>query len=309
LADLSLRLTGKAAGRGPGPYPRRWRRRHPHLHGSDLVWAIAFVAPYAAVFLAFAVYPIGYGLWLGSNPSLYAELLADPRYITAAINTVLFVGLAVNVQMFLALLLSGFFMRRRRWIKALLVLFILPWTLPAVPAYLSFHWMLVPDRQGLLDGLLSAAFGIEGPNWFDRGWLAVACDIVAYIWKWLPLWTLILLGGRMAIPQDLYEAAEIDGASPCRRFLHITVPLLANLYLISTLISTIWTFGDYTPVVFVSGGSPAFSSEVVSTLGFHYALDFANPQLGVAAGLSALPLLVPIVILLMCRLRMTEVQL
>ncbi|HUC71716.1 MAG TPA: sugar ABC transporter permease [Stellaceae bacterium] len=308
MSDLSLEFAG-AAGREPGPHPPRRRRWHPHLHGSDLVWAIAFLAPYAAVFIAFVVYPMIYGLWMGSDPSLYVKLLADPRYVTAAVNTVLFVGLAVNVQMFLALMLSGFFMRRRRWIKGLLVFFILPWTLPAVPAYLSFHWMLVADRQGLLDGLLAALFRIEGPNWFDHGWLALACDIVAYIWKWMPLWTLILLGGRMAIPPDLYEAAEVDGASLYRRFTYITVPLLANLYLISTLISAIWTFGDYTPVLFVSGGAPAFSSEVLSTLGFHYALDFADPQLGVAAGLSALPLLVPIVILLMHRLRTTEVQL
>jgi multiple sugar transport system permease protein len=309
LADLSLQLRANTANREPGADQPRWPRRHPYLHGSDLVWSIAFVVPYAAVFVAFVVYPMGYGLWMGGNPSLYAELFADPRYITAAVNTIVFVGLAVNAQMFLALLLSGFFMRRRRWIKLLLVIYILPWTLPAVPAFLSFHWMLVADRQGLLDGLLSVVFGIEGPNWFRLGWLALACDIVSYIWKWTPLWTLILLGGRMAIPPGLYEAADTDGASPFRRFVHITVPLLANLYLISTLIATIWTFGDYTPVLFVSGGSPAFSSDVLATLGFHYALDFANPQLGVAAGLSALPVLIPVVIWLMRCLRRTEVQL
>jgi multiple sugar transport system permease protein len=282
---------------------------HPHLHGSDLAWAIAFVVPYGAVFVAFAVYPIGYGVWMGADPALYAELLADPRFVAAAVNTVLFVGLAVNLQMGGALLLSGFFARRRRWIKALLVVYILPWTLPAVPAFLSFHWMFVADRLGLLDGLLAAGFGIEGPSWFEHGWLALACDIVADIWKWMPLWTLILLGGRMAIPQDLYEAAAIDGASPYRRFLHVTLPLLANLYLISTLIATIWAFGDYTPVFFVSGGAPAFSSNVLATLGFRYALDFAEPRLGVAAGLSALPLLIPVVILLMRRLRRAAVQL
>jgi len=87
------------------------------------------------------------------------------------------------------------------------------------------------------------------------------------------------------------------------------VPLLANLYVISTLVSTIWTFGDYAPVLFVSGGTPAFASEVLSTLGFHYALDFANPPLGVAAGLSVLPVLIPVVILLMHRLKTLEVQL
>jgi multiple sugar transport system permease protein len=282
---------------------------HPHLHGSDLAGAIAFVVPYGAVFVAFAVYPIGYGVWMGADPALYAELLADPRFVAAAVNTVLFVGLAVNLQLGGALLLSGFFARRRRWIKALLVVYILPWTLPAVPAFLSFHWMFVADRLGLLDGLLAAGFGIEGPSWFEHGWLALACDIVADIWKWMPLWTLILLGGRMAIPQDLYEAAAIDGASPYRRFLHVTLPLLANLYLISTLIATIWAFGDYTPVFFVSGGAPAFSSNVLATLGFRYALDFAEPRLGVAAGLSALPLLIPVVILLMRRLRRVAVQL
>jgi multiple sugar transport system permease protein len=213
------------------------------------------------------------------------------------------------VQMVLALLLSSFFARRRRWIKTLLAVYILPWTVPAVPAYLSFHWMLVAFPQGLLDNLLFALFGIDPVFWFNHGWGALACDIVADVWKWMPLWTLIFLGGRMAISQDLYDAAEVDGASPYRRFLHITMPLLANVYVISTLISTIWTFGDYAPVLFVSGGTPAFESEVISTLGFHYALDFANPPLGVAAGLSLLPLLIPVVILLIYRLKAMEVQL
>lgn len=296
---------GRAVTRQP---PRRpvWHR---HLAGSDLAWSIAFIAPYAAVFVAFALYPIGYALWMGAAPSLYVQLLSDPHYIKAAVNTVLFVGVAVNVQMFAALLLSGFFARRRRWIRILLVIFILPWTLPAVPAYLSFHWMLVTERMGFLDGLLQALFGIEGPIWLIHGWLALTCDIVASVWKWMPLWTLILLGGRMAIPQDLYDAADIDGASLYRRFVHVTLPLLGNLYLVSTLISTIWTFGDYTPVLFVSGGAPAFGSEVLSTLGFHYAFDFSNPSLGVAAGLSVLPVLIPIIVLLLRSLRKTEVQL
>jgi multiple sugar transport system permease protein len=302
--------SGVLAVRGPvAPGQPRLPTWRGHLHGSDLSWSILFVIPYATLFVAFVIYPIAYALWMGSNPALYAELLSDPRYARAAVNTVLFVGLAVNVQMILALFLSGFFMRRRRWIRALLVVYILPWTLPAVPAYLSFHWMFVAYPQGLPNNLLEALFGIEGPFWFDQKWLALACNIAANTWKWMPLWTLVLLGGRMSIPQDLYDAADVDGASTYQRFAYITVPLLANLYLISTLVSTIWTFGDYAPVLFVSGGSPAFGSEVISTLGFHYALDYANPSLGVAAGLSVLPLLLPGVILLMHRLKRTEVQL
>jgi multiple sugar transport system permease protein len=280
------------------------------LHGSDLTWSIAFILPYAALFAAFVIYPVGYGLWMGSDPALYAELLSDPRYVRSALNTVLFVGLAVNGQMVLAFLLSGFFARRRRWIKALLVVYILPWTLPAVPAFLSFHWMMVAYPQGLLDNLSTALFGFDPPPfWFKNGGTALLCNIVADIWKWMPLWTLIFLGGRMAIPRDLYDAADVDGASPHQRFLYVTLPLLANLYIVSTLVATIWAFSDYTPIFFVSGGGPAFGSEVLSTLGFHYALDFANPPLGVAAGLSVLPALIPVVILLMYRLKRTEVQL
>src|SRR5271169_864662 len=152
-----------AAGR---PVAGNWRRLpgHRHLHGSDFTWAIAFVVPYAAVFFAFAVYPIGYALWMASTPSLYADLIADPLYLPTVVNTLLFVGLGVNVKMFLALLLSGFFLRRHWWIRALLVVYIVPWLIAAAQACVSFHWMLTA-RWGLVDGVLWALFGINGPEW------------------------------------------------------------------------------------------------------------------------------------------------
>src|SRR5580765_109366 len=119
------------AARPSVPVKGRWRPPgHRHLHGSDLAWAIAFVVPYAAVFCAFAVYPMGYALWVASDPSLYAELINDPTYLRTVVNTLLFVGLGVNIKMFLAMLLSGFFMRRRWWIRALLPVYILPWAIP-----------------------------------------------------------------------------------------------------------------------------------------------------------------------------------
>jgi multiple sugar transport system permease protein len=290
---------------GNGQWWPAWRS---HLQGSEFTWAVAFVIPYAALFLAFVAYPVVYGLWMGRQPTLYADLVSDPHYMKTVINTVLYVGLSVNVMMFLALLLSGFFIRRRWWIKALLPIYILPWALPAVPAYISFHWMLIGE-QGLLDSVLQALFSIDGPIWFNHRWLALGSNIVAYIWKWMPFWTVIFLAGRMAIPQEIYEAADIDGATTSRRFVHVTFPLLANVYLVCTLLSTIWTLGDFTGVYFVSGGAPAMSTDVLATLGIRYALDFAQPQLGVAAMLSALPLLIPIVIVLIRKVQTTEVQL
>jgi multiple sugar transport system permease protein len=279
-----------------------------HLRGSDFRWAIAFVSPYAAVFLAFVVYPFGYALWMASKPSLYADLIADRSYLPTVVNTLLFVGIGVNVKMFLALLLSGFFMRRRWWIRALLAAYVLPWALAAAQACLSFHWMLIGD-QGLIDRLLSELLGIDGPLWFNNRWLAVGSNIVAYIWKWMPFWTVIFLAARMKIPQEIYDSAEIDGATGHRRFVHVTFPLLANLYLLCTLLSTLWTIGDFTTVYLVSGGGPAGATDVLATLGFRYAFDLGNPALGVAAVMSALPVLIPIVIVLMRRLQTMEVQL
>ncbi len=286
-----------------------WRPQWTHgMQGSDRAWAVAFLVPYIAVFLAFVAYPVAYGLWLGGNPALYTDLFADPLYLTTIANTLLFVGIGVNVMMAGAFLLSGYFLNQSRWIKALLVLFMLPWALPAIPAFLAVHWMLV-GQFGFLNSLLDQVFGIEGPIWLNFHWLALGANITASIWKWLPFWTLVFMAGRMAVPKDIYEAADVDGATELQRFAYITVPVLANLYLICTLLSTLWTLGDFSAVYFVSGGAPALSTEVLATLGMHLAFDSANPRLGVAAMMSALPLLIPLAILLMRRVQATQMQL
>jgi len=287
----------------PGEYPPGRR-----LQRSELAWALAFLAPYLVVFAAFVVYPVGHGLWIGRDPALYAELFADQRYLRTVVNTVLFVGLGVNLMMFAAVLLSGLFVRREWWVRALLAVYLTCWALPAVPAFVSFHWMLIGE-QGLVNGLLRELFGVEGPIWFNDRWLALGCNIVAYVWKWMPFWTVVFVAGRMAIPQEIYEAAAVDGATGARRFLHVVFPILANLYLVCTLLATLWTVGDFNTTYLVSIGAPARSSEVLATLGFHYAFDAAQPALGIAATMSALPLLVPVALVLMRRLQAGEVQL
>jgi multiple sugar transport system permease protein len=288
--------------------PRLRRRWRGGLQGSDLTWAVAFVVPYVAVFCAFVLFPVGYGLWLGSSPSSYIALINDPIYVRTVINTVLFLAIGVNVKMFGALLLSGFFMQRSWWVKVLLLIYILPWAIPSIPTFISIHWML-NGQWGLINNFLWEVFHIDGPPWLDTPTLAMGSVIVAYIWKWMPFWTVIMLAGRMAIPQELYEAARVDGATGLRRFVHVTFPLIANLYLVCTLLSTIWTLGDFNTVNFVSGGGPALQTHVLATLGIRDAFELSKPELGMAAVISALPLLVPLVILLMRKLSRSEVQL
>ena len=113
--------------------------------------------------------------------------------------------------------------------------------------------MLV-SQWGLLDSLWSAVTGADGPLFLVSRGLAMSSNIVAYIWKWLPFWTLIFLGARMAIPREIYEAAAIDGATAIQQTVHVTFPLMANVYLVATLLSTLWTLGDFSTVHFVSVG-------------------------------------------------------
>jgi multiple sugar transport system permease protein len=278
------------------------------LNGSDTGWAVAFLLPYVAVFILFVLYPVLFGLWMGRDPALYRILFSDPRYLRIALNTLLFVAIGVNVKMVLAFLLSGFFLDRSWWVRSLLAVFLLPWALPAMVVFTSIHFMLVTE-YGLLDSLWRAVTGSDGPLFLTHTGIAMAANIAAYIWKWLPFWTLVFLAARMAIPPEIYEAADIDGATGYRRLVFVTFPLLGNVYLIATLLSTVWTLGDFNTVYFVSSGAPARTTDVLATYGFHEAYDFGYPNLGVAAMLSALPILIPAVILLMRRVRARELQL
>ncbi|MBV9736278.1 MAG: sugar ABC transporter permease [Acidisphaera sp.] len=289
----------------PARRVRAWRGG---VQGADAFWAAAFVLPYIAVFLAFVIYPVGYGIWLGSGAASYRALFSDPIYVRTVINTLVYLAIGVNLKLFLALLLSGFFMRPQRWVKALLLVFILPWAVPAIPTFISIHWML-NGQWGLINNLIWDLFQADGPPWLDTPGLAMGSTIVAYIWKWLPFWTIIFLAGRMAIPKELYEAASVDGATGLRSFTSVTFPLMANLYTVCTLLSTIWTLGDFNTVHFVSGGGPALQTHVLATLGIRDAFELGDPKLGMAAVITALPLLIPLVILLMRRLSKGEVQL
>jgi multiple sugar transport system permease protein len=282
--------------------------RRSRLGSADRLWALAFVTPYVAVFFAFVLYPVGYGLWMGSNPASYRQLLADPVFPSAIVNTLIYLLVAVNLKLVLAMLLSGVFMRKGIWTKTLLLLFILPWAVPGIPSFISIHWML-NSQWGLINNAVWELFQTDGPPWLDNSTLALSSVIYAHIWKWLPFWTIIFLAGRMAIPRDLYEAAEVDGAGRVSRFIHITFPLMASLYFVCTLLSTIWALGDFNSVRFVSGGGPALSTHVLATLGIRNAFELGNPALGMATVLSALPLLIPLVILLMRQLKKGEVEL
>src|SRR5436190_499711 len=233
------------------------------------IWAFALLAPNFLVFLAFVLYPIGYGLWLARHPASYVTLYNDPVFARAALNTLFFLLVGINLKMMVALFLSGFFIQARTWIKWLSVLFILPWAVPSIPTIMSLRFMLNPE-WGVINQLIFRLTLEDGPNWLNDPTIAMAMAMLVHIWKSLPFWTLILIAARLSIPDDHYEAASVDGASRWQKFRFVTWPSMQTLYVTCTILSMIWTLGDFNSVYLLTGGGPGDLTHVLATLGIRY---------------------------------------
>ncbi|MBO9649154.1 MAG: sugar ABC transporter permease [Variovorax sp.] len=263
-------------------------------------WGRLMVVPYLLVFAIFVLYPVCYGLWLARHPQSYEHLVADPIFFRSVINTILFLVIAINLKMAVALLLSGFFVQGRWWIKILSGIFILPWAVPSIPTILSVRFMLNPE-WGVINSTIFRLTGLDGPNWLNDPTLALGFAMLMHIWKSLPFWTLILVAGRLAIPTEQYEAASVDGASTWQKFRFISWPALRTLYVTSLILSMIWTLGDFNSVYLLTGGGPADLTHVLATLGIRY-LRLDQVDLSMASIVVALPLVLPLVYLMMKRL-------
>ena len=263
-------------------------------------WGRALVLPYLLVFAIFVLYPVGYGLWLARHPASYERLFDDPIFLRTAINTIVFIVVAINLKMLVAMVLSGFFVQNRWWIKALSLLFILPWAVPSIPTILSVRFMLNPE-WGVINSLIFRLTGLDGPNWLNEPALALSFSMLMHVWKSLPFWTLILVAGRLAIPAEQYEAASVDGATSWQKFRFITWPSMRSLYLTSSILSMIWTLGDFNSVYLLTGGGPADLTHVLATLGIRY-LRLDQVDLAMASIVVALPLVLPLVYFMMKRL-------
>ena len=288
----TIALPTVEAGRAAGPGRRKvspWK-----------LWGALFLAPYVAIFVIFVVYPVCYGLWLARHPDSYVQLVDDPVFAGAVVNTIVFLIVAINLKMLAALLLSGFFVTARPWIKWLSVLFILPWAVPSIPTILSVRFMLNPE-WGVVNQLIFKLTAEDGPNWLNDRWLALSMAMLMHVWKSLPFWTMIMVAGRLAIPKELYEAASVDGASKLQQFRFITWPSVSTLYLTSTILSMIWTLGDFNSVYLLTGGGPADLTHVLATLGIRY-LRLDQVDLAMATIVCAMPLVLPLVYFMMKRL-------
>ncbi|MFC9740359.1 carbohydrate ABC transporter permease [Streptomyces noursei] len=178
------------------------------------------------------------------------------------------VGLTFLTGLALATLLN----RQLRGRTAYRLALILPW---AIPAFVSvFTWrMLYNEKNGILNKLLAGG-GIDAVPWLNDPTWAKLSVIAVNVWLGVPFMVVALLGGLQSIPGELYEAAEMDGASAWQRFRHITVPGLRAVSGTVILLSTIWTFNMFPVIFLLTRGGPGDATEILVT--YAYRLSFVD---------------------------------
>jgi multiple sugar transport system permease protein len=271
------------------PAPGRRRRRV-----RVALEAYALLAPSLFGFLLFLVAPI-FGVlalslfdWnLIGTPAFvglanYRELAGDPEARRAVVNTIYYVLLNIPAQTVLALLLAVALNRRLRGGKLLRTLYVLPWMAMPVALGIIWTWMFDP-KYGAINKLLSLA-GVNGPEWLSSTSWAMPVLASVNIWQYTGYTMLILLAGLQAIPRQLLEAAQIDGASAMQRFFRITLPLLRPSMFFVLVTSTIGSFQMFDTVYVMTQGGPGGSTD---TLNFHiYQQAFRLFRAGYAAALA-----------------------
>lgn len=265
------------------------------------LYGYLFSLPLIALFVAFVLYPLYFVVTQALDPYTYEVLFADPIFVQTVVNTLVYVGVAVNVKMILALLLSGVLQADSRGTRFLSAIFLLPWAIPVLPGILSIRWML-SSQWGIMN-LIMEDLGFGAVHWLASRWMAIGALITFHIWKYLPFWTVIFLAGRRGIPRELYEAAAIDGASAVQNFRFITFPMLQGLYLICTLLSMVFTLGDFTNVWLLTGGAPGDSTHVLATLAYRYTFLMGKIDWGMGVFATALPVTLLFIFVLIRKIR------
>jgi multiple sugar transport system permease protein len=297
-----------SAPRGPGRRGRRIRTvvEAYGLIGPSLIGLVLFlVGPIFGVFVLslFDWNLIGTPEFAGL--ANYRELAGDAEARRVVVTTIYFVLLNIPAQTVLALLLAVALNRRLRGGKVLRVLYVLPWM--AMPVALGIIWTWIFDpRYGAINRLLGLV-GVGGPEWLSSTTWALPVLASVNIWQYTGYTMLILLAGLQAIPRQLQDAAEIDGATPVQRFFRITLPLLRPSMFFVLVTNTIGSFQMFDTVFVMTQGGPAGST---NTLNFHiYQQAFRLFRAGYASSLAvvlfALILMVSVVQVLYFRRRTT----
>jgi multiple sugar transport system permease protein len=218
-------------------------------------------------------------------------------------NTVVYTAVGVGIK-FLVGLSMALVLNQERFCNNLFRSFLLiPWAIPTVMSALNWRWIF-DDASGLINNVLVRLNLIEETiSWLSDPRLAMISVIVVVVWQGTPFFTMSFLAGLQAIPKELYEAAEIDGASVVQQFSYITLPRLRPIFITAVMLSAILTSAAIQFVLVLTNGGPADRTMIFSVLAYHLALGGAQ-RLGMGAAVSLIffPILVVFIVFLTRRM-------
>lgn len=273
------------------------------------------MAPGLLILLAFIAYPFFLGIWLSMSDSMigmagkfvglknFVNLLNDSIFRQTVQNTMVYALVSVPFKLLLglalALLLNQAFPLRNLLRAGLL----LPWIVPT--ALSSLAWLMIFD--GVLSpwSWLARTWGLTNSNipFLGDPNMAMGALIFANVWRGTPFFAVSILAGLQAVPQELHEAAAIDGAGPWQRFWAVTVPVIKGVTLIATLFSIIWTFADFQLIYVLTKGGPANRTHIFGTYAYQIGLNATNIGQGAAIALYMFPFLALFAAILLWYLR------
>ena len=248
--------------------------------------------------------------------SNFQAVLNDPVFRKSLINTFIFTVASQALVLVLAKVLALALIKdfRGKWLVRFLVL--LPWTAPIALGTIGWMWMLDSIFSPIdwilrYMGLLGAPDAILGANsnlyWLGVPSLAMFSVIVVHTWRMLPLATVILLAGLTAIPQEVLDAAEVDGAGFWRRLFQIMIPMLLPIMTVAVLFGIVFTFTDIAVVYILTQGGPVHSTQVLASWAFFKGIESGDLAQGAAVALFLFPAMAGVAALMLRLARRTEV--
>lgn len=224
--------------------------------------------------------------WIGFDN--YAEVLGDPEFWVITLRTVLFTAACVVGTVLLGLLIALLMRQIGNWVRLVLqISLVLAWAMPILATTTVFQWIF--DQQfGILNKtlVLLGFDSFQGYSWFSSGTSTLAVIALLIIWQAVPFIAFTLYAGLLSIPNDLYEAAGIDGASGWQGFRAVTWPALAPMVGLATFQSVLWDFKVFTQVWAVREGGPDGESTTLSVL--QYLKGISGSHFGVAAAVAVI---------------------
>ena len=258
---------------------------------------LLFTAPADLILLLLLAYPFVLGIWLSFTDTIigrsggfvglqnYIDLFHSEVFRLTAFNTVLYTCVAVFFKLVMGFALAIVLNRDFKGKGLVRAIVLLPWIVPTALSTIAFWWIF-DSNFSCISWLLLKLHVIRSPiNFLGDTINARASVIIVNIWRGIPFFTIGLMAGLQTINQTLYEAADIDGATPWVKFKSITLPLIMPLLSVITTFSIIWTFADFQLIWIMTRGGPDNATHIFGTFSFQRAI--AGGHLGEGAAISA----------------------